>query len=250
MPYLKQLYQRYHAHGLIIIGVHAPEFAFEHDKNNVQQAVKRLAIPYPVALDNHFSTWRQFQNHNWPAHYLINQQGQVVYQHFGEGDYDILDNNIRYLLHLKQMTLIPAITPPIAGNQTPETYLGYQRASFIHAPFLFINQRHRYQWPTTLPRDAWALQGQWQVQAQAIIATEAKAAIKIHFYARKVYAVMGTASAQPLTVTIRYQQQQHRLKIQQHRLYTLATLPQIADGELEIISQQPELMIYTFTFGD
>lgn len=101
IPYLNDWYQKYHDKGFEIIGVHSPEFEFEHDFNNVKNAVYQDEILYPVALDNQFATWQAYKNHYWPARYLINKNGDIVYVHFGEGDYDTTENNIQYLLNIK-----------------------------------------------------------------------------------------------------------------------------------------------------
>src|SRR5262249_35582634 len=126
LPYIKDWYEKYHDKGLVIIGVHTPEFEFEHDVNNVKAAVQKLGILYPVALDNNFATWLAFNNRYWPAHYLINQDGVVVYTHFGEGEYDVTENNIRYLLGIKTKVTMPATEEnPYDRYQTAETYFGF-----------------------------------------------------------------------------------------------------------------------------
>jgi thiol-disulfide isomerase/thioredoxin len=98
LPYFNQWYDKYHDKGLVIIGIHSPEFEYESNLSNVQNAVIKDGIKYPVALDNHFTTWRNYQNKYWPARYLIDKKGNVVYSHFGEGDYEKTENNIRYSL--------------------------------------------------------------------------------------------------------------------------------------------------------
>ena len=128
LPYLKDWYAKYHDKGFEIIGIHSPEFQFEHDLNNVKNAVKQDGITYPVALDNQFITWQNFKNEYWPAHYLVNKNGEVVYVHFGEGEYDVTENNIRYLLGMGGQVTHNKYEENYATTQTPETYLGYHRA--------------------------------------------------------------------------------------------------------------------------
>ncbi|MBV9575994.1 MAG: cytochrome c biogenesis protein DipZ, partial [Gammaproteobacteria bacterium] len=199
LPYLRDWYAKYHDKGLEIIGVHSPEFQFEHDLNNVKRAVTEYGITYPVALDNQFITWRNFNNQYWPAHYLINH-GEVVYTHFGEGEYDVTENNIRYLLglnmsinHAEEYTSIP---------QTPETYLGYRRAENFSSPEVIkYGAVGNYTFPKTLALNKWALDGAWTILGEKIISAAPQAAIRLHFNAKKVYIVMGT-STEPVNISI------------------------------------------------
>ena len=129
LPYLTGWDKKYRGQGLVIVGVHAPEFEFEKNLDNVRAAVAQYGIAYPVAQDNGFATWDNFKNSYWPAHYLIDRDGRVVYTHFGEGDYQVTENNIRYLLGLKPAKEGEAAEAPAAAvEETPETYLGYERA--------------------------------------------------------------------------------------------------------------------------
>ncbi|HVY55159.1 MAG TPA: cytochrome c biogenesis protein CcdA, partial [Thermodesulfobacteriota bacterium] len=129
LPYIKSWDEKYRDDGLVIVGVHSPEFEFEKNADNVRKAVASNGIEYPVALDNNFDTWRNFNNRYWPAHYLIDREGRVVYTHFGEGKYDVTENNIRFLLGLEgDMEKGRSMPAPYSTNQTPETYLGYERA--------------------------------------------------------------------------------------------------------------------------
>ena len=110
LPYLKAWYEKYKDQGLVIIGVHAPEFAFEAKIENVEKAIQKFGITYPVAMDNDFSTWKNYKNRYWPAHYLIDRTGQVVYSHFGEGQYELTEANIRQLLGLKEKPQVDAVS--------------------------------------------------------------------------------------------------------------------------------------------
>lgn len=162
LPYIKAWYNQYHDKELVIIGVHTPEFDFEKDVGNVRAAVQRDDILYPVALDNQYDTWINFKNHYWPAHYLINKKREVVYGHFGEGGYDVTENNIRYLLGINELTTLkngPVQTTHI--TQTSETYLGYERADPNFSPKLIKDKVFQYQFPSQLVDDNWALGGAW-----------------------------------------------------------------------------------------
>jgi cytochrome c biogenesis protein CcdA/thiol-disulfide isomerase/thioredoxin len=261
LPYLKSLYQQYHDKGLVIIGVHAPEFDFEKKLSNVEQAVKRDGILYPVALDNQFVTWRNYRNHYWPAHYLINKVGEVVYEHFGEGDYDVIQNNIAYLLGLGR-SVLPSEEVSL-GNDffiTPETYLGYARGESNFNTALSHDVDKTYHFPGKLTRNGWALEGGWQVLPDRIVTTRDLASLKIAFSARHVYMVIGNSTGKPVEVKLRLNGQalsKHQgadvhgdsIRVDRHALYEVLDLPGLEQGILEVISSMPGIEFYTFTFG-
>jgi len=261
LPYLKEWYKKYHKQGLVIIGVHAPEFDFEKSVPNVTEAVHRNGIDYPVALDNKFETWGNFSNHYWPAQYLINKQGQVVYEHFGEGDDDVTENNIRFLLGVdKPMPPSKQRQATFSYAETPETYLGYARADFSLSPSLTKDSIADYQFPSVLNNDAWGLQGGWRVDPDKIVAANANAAIKLHFNARHVYIVMGTSTQKPISVKVLLNGKpvghlkgssvvDGAIRVDKHTIYEALNLPQLGNGTLELITERPGLELYTFTFG-
>lgn len=264
LPYLNDWYRKYKQDGFVIIGVHTPEFDFEKDIDNVKSAVKKENIQYPVALDNQFATWQNYSNQYWPAHYLIDRNGNVVFTHFGEGEYDVTEKNIRYLLGLKENTA-PLSTFPqdkSIGRITPETYLGYARAEDFKSPEAVSKDKSaKYTFPSALARDDWALQGSWKINAENIVSTEENAILKIHFHAGKVFIVMGNATQKPLTVKLLLNGEnvitekgkdvtQSTIQVDTHRLYEAIVLPQSSDGILQVISPKPGLEIYTFTFGN
>lgn len=263
LPYLKDWYNKYHDKGLVIIGVHSPEFDFEKNLKNVDKAVKREEILYPVALDNQFVTWRNYENHYWPAHYLINKEGKVVYKHFGEGAYDVTENNIRFLLAIDQLSLLKtgASAANYFSTQTPETYLGYTRADRFHSPYLTHDQKAVYRFPIELAVNAWGLQGTWRVFGDKIVSAEANAAIKIHFNARKVFIVMGNSTVKPIKVTLLLNGEQligdkgkdiksSSIMVDKHSIFEAVRAKQVKPGILQIFSTEPGLEIYTFTFGN
>lgn len=262
LPYLKNWYYNYHDKGLVIIGVHSPEFDFEKNLDNVKNAVKRNGIQYPVALDNQFVTWRNFNNHYWPAHYLINKEGDVVYNHLGEGDYEITENNIRFLLGIGGLAMpTEASTDHPSLAETPETYLGYARADRNASPYPLIHDKPaQYSFPEQFPSNSWGLQGLWQVMPDKIISMQANAAIKIQFNARKVFVVMGNTSSKPIQVKLLLDGRMittekgkdvinSSINVNKHSIYELVVLPHFADGLLQITATEPGLAIYTFTFG-
>ncbi len=263
LPHIIDLYKKYHDKGLIIIGVHSPEFAFEKDVENVKRAVNLYGIEYPVALDNQFVTWRNFKNHYWPAHYLIDKQGNVVYEYFGEGGEDILENNVRYLLGIDGLVkTTQRVHSGFSLRQTPETYLGYARSSKLFSPAVVSHDKPAvYHISGYLPMDAWRLNGLWQINADKITARAATASLSLHFHAKHVYVVMGNTTAHPIAVKVLFNGQplmntdagrdvqQGELLVVKHGLYELIALPKAADGELQLIAQQPGLEMYAFTFG-
>lgn len=261
LPYLKDWYAKYHDKGLVIIGVHSPEFLFEHDFNNVKNAVAADGILYPVVLDNNFTTWRNFNNEYWPAHYLIDKEGDVVYQHFGEGEYDVTENNIRYLLGLKgPVSAASGEEEEYSATETPETYLGYERAENYASPESVVNEKPgNYTYPASLARNQWALQGKWVVYAEKIVSASAGAAIKLHFSAGKVYAVMG-APKHAMSVKVLLDGEEitedkgrdvsgGQVQVGMQKLYSLVTFSSENDGVLELIAPAAGLELYTFTFG-
>lgn len=262
LPYLNNWYNKYHDKGLVIIGVHSPEFDFEKNLDNVKNAVKRNDIKYPVALDNQFVTWRNFNNHYWPAHYLINKKGKVVYKHLGEGDYDITENNIRFLLGVDGLAMPTKFgTDHASVAETPETYLGYARANRNYSPYPLIHdQPAQYTFPQQLTSNSWGLQGIWQVMPDKIISTQANAAIRIQFNARKVFIVMGNTSQKPIRVKLLLNGRMistekgkdvfnSSINVNKHSIYELVVLPHFADGLLQLTATEPGLAVYTFTFS-
>lgn len=261
LPYLKDWYEKYHSKGFTIIGVQTPEFDFESKLSNVEAAVKKYGILYPVALDNQWLTWRNYNNHYWPAHYLIDTKGNIVYTHFGEGDYAVTENNIRFLLGINKPMEKDVASTTIGYAQTPETYLGFERLTSYASPEIIVpNGTQSYTFPSEIPIDAWALQGKWTVQEQYITSAEARTSIKLHFRGKQVYAVMGSRSGKPIKVDVylngskitnhpNQDTQQGTLLINEHDLYRILTLDKAGEGILELIAEDPGLEIYTFTFG-
>ncbi len=256
LPYLTQWDKEYRRDGLVIIGVHSPEFEFEKNINNVRAALVQYGIHYPVALDDNLATWVNYQNEYWPAHYLINRNGEVVYTHFGEGDYNVTEHNIRYLLGLKGGAPMPrAPQLSYALGQTPETYLGYARAArFGGEERVRTDAPEIYHFPSFLPVDEWALHGKWTVRRQKIIANERGAAIRLNFYARKVFLVLGTATGKPVRLTLLLNGKPlggnaGAVVVTRDNLYELIDQKTSKNSLLEIRAQSPGVEAYAFTFG-
>ena len=251
LPYITELDKKYRDKGLVIIGVHSPEFEFEKNTDNVKAALLAHNIKYPVALDNKLDTWTNFHNLYWPAHYLINQEGKVVYTHFGEGEYDITENNIRVLLGLDK-TLESSPITQTNSEQTPETYLGRLRTNNFssHEP-LTIDIIQNYNAPPDLPIHHWALSGKWQAHEENIVSAEAGAKLLFHFNSKKVFLVLGTTDNKNINLTIKLNgKASYNIEVSGHKLYELISQPNAKEGLLEITAEKSGLEAYAFTFGD
>jgi len=211
LPYVESWYRKYKDHGLVVIGVHAPEFAFEKDPSNVRRAVADLKIDYPVALDNDYAIWQAFNNQYWPAHYFIDATGHIRAHHFGEGNYDESEQIIRTLLTeagqsglppagMGQPTAVGVEAPPDeAHDQSPETYVGYRRADNFASPGGFAqDQAHVYSAPAALKLNQWALSGSWNVDPEKAVLGASGGKIVFRFYARDLHLVLGPGSGKPV----------------------------------------------------
>jgi cytochrome c biogenesis protein CcdA/thiol-disulfide isomerase/thioredoxin len=262
LPYVTQWYEKYKDQGLVIIGVHSPEFAFEHDPGNVAQAVKRFNITYPVALDNNLSTWSAFENEYWPAEYFIDANGDLRYTHFGEGEYDQTERIIQALLaeadSAVDLGTVKAAEASIASGQTPETYLGLARQGQFASPEQTLKDMARaYTVPSQLAQDAFAVGGEWAFSLESAQEWQQGATLAIHFRAKDVYLVM--TSDQPVTATVTIDgglanhsediNAQGQLTVSEARLYHLAGLDASASATLTVQFNQPGVKVYAFTFG-
>jgi thiol-disulfide isomerase/thioredoxin len=202
IPYVRAWAEKYKDQGLVVIGIHAPEFAFEKNVKNVRGAVAALEIGYPVAVDNDYAIWRAFDNQYWPAHYFADAQGRIRHHHFGEGDYDESERVIQQLLaeagrtsvssDLVAVNATGAEAAPDMGNVgSPETYVGYERAeNFISPGGAVEDLRHVYTAAT--PRlNEWALAGDWTVGKEDAILNETGGSIVYRFHARDLHLVLG-----------------------------------------------------------
>ena len=246
LPHVEAWYRMYRKDGLVVVGVHTPEFAFEHVPSNVRAAVRRLGVRYPVALDNRYGTWNAYGNQYWPAEYLIDRNGHVRSAHFGEGHYSETEENIRSLLGEKPAS--PAsdrlrdLTP--VGLLTPETYLGYGRIDRFTGSKLYPDKEATYTIPPALGKDDFAYGGRWTVRAQRIVAGKG-ARLQLRYYARKVYLVLGGHG----TVQVLVDGKPHGVvRIRSDRLYTLVDRDAIDEATLEL-RFSPGVSAYAFTFG-
>lgn len=214
LPYVKAWAEKYRDRGLVVIGVHAPEFAFEKDVGNVAKEVKKLDIDYPIAIDNNYRIWQAFNNQYWPAHYFIDANGRIRYQHFGEGDYAQSELVIQTLLRLAGGKNIISDVSQVQGqgvelaasrqaNISPETYLGYQRAeNFASAPVIQDSVAD-YAVPPQLSLNQWALEGKWAIGGERLTLVAPGGRIVYRFHARDLHLVLSPdAAGKPAAFTV------------------------------------------------
>jgi thiol-disulfide isomerase/thioredoxin len=246
LPHLRAWYSAYHKDGLDIVGVHTPEFAFEHVPSNVEGAVKRNHVTWPVALDNDYGTWNAWSNQYWPADYLVDQQGNVRAYSFGEGDYAKTEGDIRQLLGLHQgrMTDVANLTP--TELQTPETYLGPQRldrSRYVGSP-LRLNRAAVYRLAKTVPPNDISYGGTWTLSGQT--ATPGKdARLALHYHAKDVYMVLAGHGRVAVT---RDGKRLSPIQVDGSKLYTVLSSKATTDGVLQF-RVPPGVRLYSFTFG-
>jgi cytochrome c biogenesis protein CcdA/thiol-disulfide isomerase/thioredoxin len=251
LPHVEAWYARYAKYGLVVVGVHTPEFAFEHVVSNVTAEAASLGVRYPVAIDDNYATWNAYDNEYWPADYLIDASGDVRHVHFGEGDYVTTEQLIRQLLvaahpgiSLPPPTQVPNLTP--AGELSPETYVGYERLQYL-LPATDIRQNSAavYHFPATLPLGGMGLSGTWTDHAQEATAG-ASAELELGFLAHDVYLVLGGTGT--LDVTIDGHQIETLAVAGVPRLYTLYQAGHTTSGKL-LLRASPGVQVYDFTFG-
>ncbi|AHF77233.1 Redoxin domain-containing protein [Sodalis praecaptivus] len=206
LPYVKAWAEKYRDQGLVVIGVHAPEFAFERDSDNVAKEAKKLGVTYPVAIDNDYRIWRAFNNQYWPAHYFIDAFGHIRYTHFGEGDDDQSERVIQALLRqagAKNVTdsisqvSATGVEQAASGQYdiSPETYLGYSRAENFASGEVRADRAADYVKPATLPLNAWGLAGRWTINDERITLNSERGKIIYRFHARDLHLVLGPSQA-------------------------------------------------------
>lgn len=273
LPYVRAWAEKYRDAGLVVIGVHAPEFAFEHDPKNVRRAVEALNIAYPVALDNDFAIWRRFGNHYWPAHYFIDAQGRIRGHHYGEGDYAQSEATLRQLLAeagAPQGAGVSApksegaqAAPDFSALRSPETYLGYDRAENFVSPGGFAPDRAKIYAAGPMRLNRWSLVGDWTVGAEQASVAQAGAKILFRFHARDLHLVLGPGpDGKPLRFRVRIDGAAPGEDrgadvsatgdgvIDGDRLYQLIRQNgDIADRSFEIEFLDPGATAYAFTFG-
>ena len=275
LPQLRAWAERYSRHGLVVIGVHSPEFEFEKRVDNVRRAVTDRNIVYPVAIDSDHRIWQSFSNRYWPATYLVDAGRNVRYHHFGEGEYDRSETVIRELLAEagaagmdSGLTSVDAPGVEAAADwgslNSPETYVGYAlAANFASVPSAMRDKRRAYAAPERLSPNHWALSGDWTVEKHAAVSNEARGRIAYRFHARDLHLVMGPTSA---GAPVRYRvlldgqapgaahgvdvDHEGNGTVAEQRLYQLIRQPQpVVERRFEIEFLDPGVEAFAFTFG-
>jgi thiol-disulfide isomerase/thioredoxin len=275
LPYLRAWAQKYTNQGLVVIGVHTPEFDVEHDLDNVRRAANDLRVNYPIAVDNDYAIWTAFNNHYWPALYFVDAQGQIRHHQFGEGQYEQSEMILQQLLTEAGIggighdlvSVDPRGVEAAAdwdSLRSPENYLGYERTeNFASADGAVLDTRHVYAVPERLRLNYWALAGDWTVQRQAIVLNEAGGRIAYRFHARDLHLVMGPAArATPVRFRVRIDGQppgdaqgadvddQGNGTVTEPRLYQLIRQRgPVTERTFEITFLDPGVEAYAFTFG-
>jgi thiol-disulfide isomerase/thioredoxin len=275
LPYVRAWAHKYRDHGLVVLGVHTPEFDFEHDLDNVRREVKGLRVDFPVVVDNDYVIWSAFSNQYWPALYLVDAQGQIRHHRFGEGDYDRSEQIIQRLLTdagsgggVQDLVSVEAGGVEAEADWdslwSPENYLGFERSeNFASANGAVLDTPHRYAAPTQLRLNYWALSGGWTVKRQAIVLNEPGGRIVYRFQARDLHLVMAPAAP---SSSVRFRvlldsqppaaahgtdvDDQGNGTLTQPRLYQLIRQPgPVSERTFEITFLDPGVRAYAFTFG-
>jgi len=275
LPYVRTWVERYGRHGLVLIGVHSPEFTFEKDVDNVRWAVKSMRLPYPIAVDSDHAVWRAFDNQYWPALYFADAQGRIRHRHFGEGRYEESESVIRRLLTEAGASGLPGEPVCIDGRgleasadwdslKSPENYLGYERtANFASAGGAARGKRRAYAAPARLNRNQWALSGDWTMEKEAVVLDAPSGRIACGFHARDVHLVMAPpARGQSVRFRVLIDgktpgsaaggdvDDQGLGTVTEPRLYQLIRQSaRVADRRFEIEFLDAGVKAYAFTFG-
>ena len=246
LPHLEAWDARYRRAGLVIVGVHTPEFAFEHVVSNVRAAMRRLGVRYPVAIDNGYKTWDAYGNDAWPAEYLIDRSGHVREIKKGEGDYGGTERTIRALLGEPAGAQLASVKDETPQHlTTPESYLGWQRLQRYAGSPVTPDREARYSFPKALPPDSIAYAGRWMVEGQRIVAGRG-ARLRLRFFAQNVYLVLGGRGLLEVRVNGKPVRTVRIGGIS--RLYTLLRYKAEREGLLEL-RFTPGISAYAFTFG-
>jgi thiol-disulfide isomerase/thioredoxin len=274
LPYIRAWAEKYSDQGLVVVGVHTPEFPFEHNPENVRRAVQEMRVSYPVAMDSDYALWRAFDNHYWPALYLADTQGRIRYHHFGEGEYQQAEMVIQQLLaeagsatsHDLVSVVAPGLEAPAdwASLRSPENYTGYDRTEgFASTGGAVLGKPHTYTAPAELRLNEWALSGDWTMEEGAVTLNEANGQITYRFHGRDLHLVTGPAvrgTSVRFRVLIDGQppgeahgddvDDQGNGTVAEQRLHQLIRQRgPIKDRTFEITFLDPEVQAYSFTFG-
>ena len=267
-PYVRAWSQGYRDDGLIVIGVHTPEFSFEHEIDLVRKATEDREIDYPVALDNGYEIWSAFDNHYWPALYFVDREGMIRDQHFGEGRYEESERVIQQLLGIeRELVSVEGVGVEAQADwdniRTPETYLGYGRGDRLPtSERAAFNERRAYELPERLQLNHWALNGEWTIGRESVVLDEAGGSIAFRFYARDAHLVLSPGAREPIPFRVRLDGEapgsSHGVDVDEDgngvlregRMYQLVReQDRVRERTVEITFLEPGAEAYAFTFG-
>jgi thiol-disulfide isomerase/thioredoxin len=267
-PYIRGWAQAYRDDGLVVIGVHTPEFSFEHEIDRVRQATTGRGIDYPVAVDNDYDVWTAFDNHYWPALYFIDADGIIRDRHFGEGSYEQSERTIQRLLGVdREFVSVEGIGVEAEADwdhlRSPETYLGYARSERFASPVgLAFDERRSYELPGRLRVNHWALGGDWTIGRENVVLEQAGGRIAYRFHARDAHLVLSSGAGGPMPFRLLLDgaapgaahgedvDENGNGVLQDGRLYQLARARDaVRERTLEITFVEPGAEAYVFTFG-
>ncbi len=267
-PYVRAWSQAYRNDGLVVIGVHTPEFSFEHDIDGVRQATRQRALDYPVALDNGYEIWSAFANHYWPALYFVDADGIIRDHHFGEGRYEQSERVIQRLLGVER-EFVSAEGLGVEAEadwdqlRTPETHLGYGRSEHFASPDgAAYDERRAYELPERLRFNHWALAGEWTIGGENVVLDQAGGSIAYRFHARDAHLVLSPGAREPIPFRMLLDGEapgrSHGVDVDEDgngvlrdgRLYQLVRQHDpVGERTLEITFLEPGAEAYVFTFG-
>jgi thiol-disulfide isomerase/thioredoxin len=267
-PYVRAWSQAYRDDGLIVIGVHTPEFSFEQEIDRVRQATEDRAIDYPVALDSDYAIWSAFDNQYWPALYFVDREGMIRDQHFGEGRYEQSERVIQELLGIeREITAVEGAGVEAEADwdqvRTPETYLGYGRGNGLASPNgQSLDERRAYELPESLGFNSWALAGEWTIGREQVVLDGAGGSIAYRFHARDAHLVLSPGAREPIPFRVLLDggapglshggdvDEDGKGLLREGRLYQLVRQhDSVRERTLEITFLEPGAEAYVFTFG-
>ena len=270
LPYLSEWHQRYAAKGLVVVGVHAPEFSFARDRANVLEAIAQFGLDYPIVLDNSYAIWRAYSNRYWPAKYLIDTQGRLRYYHFGEGLHQETEKQIQKLLsELDSTAQFPSLLEPIRDTDqpgavcyrvTPELYLGYARGQFGNPAGVIRDKSFDYSDPGRYVEGAAFLSGRWVVSEETSRADNSGATLMLRYTSMDVNLVMappvGNAARVELLIgeeqragsDVTFENERCFITVDRPRMYSLIANPSVLSGSIKLKMLDPGVTAYAFTF--
>ncbi len=270
LPYVAEWHRRYASNGLMVVGVHAPEFSFARDRANVFEAITQFALDYPIVLDNNYAIWRAYSNRFWPAKYLIDAQGLLRYYHFGEGLYQETEQQIQKLLmELDPAAQLPPVLEPIREADkpgavcyrvTPELYLGYSRGQFGNPAGIIRDKSFDYSDPGRYMEGAAYLAGRWFVSEESSRCETSGATIMLRYTAMDVNLVMAPPVSGPARIELLIGEEQRAgsdvsfsngrcfITVDRPRMYSLIANPSVLSGSLGLKMLDPGVTAYAFTF--